>query len=197
MNKPFQSQCSHGLSLESCRAPRCREIWHLNQRSVSEERVDQWARQRAREDPPVDGDAETGDEITLQEKLTDEWYRNEYGGGSAYREGLPYDDITIRAMFQYKVITRRQADILEGFLEFTEENKRRDKAGEPRLKRGEIWQKIAFEVGCDERTIRRDFIKAGKLLSERKRDEAPEYPPSSIRIVKLTGEKKPRYYLTH
>ena len=140
-------------------------------------RLGKLAKRAAEQREAEKGDLEeqkSAEEIKLEEKLFKDWEEAEKGRTGGNRSGLPYDHLTVRAMYQYGALSDRQAKIAHLLLDLP-------RGGQKQKDR----EQVGRALGYSSKTVKREMERINTKLSEKKRGYyAPALSSSSIGGVK-------------
>jgi len=173
-------RCKHGALLHECRETDCLETWELDQEQTKEVFKDKALARLGKEraDDVAEEEEQREPIGKPEQRLFQEFWADRHGGGKTRkRTGLPFDHNTVKAMLHYGAINERQAQIAHHLID---------------LPRRGVWERIAGELGCSAKTVKREYQRIEKALSRKTRQI---YPDGSILFRKSQG--KPEYWLTH
>jgi len=196
-------QCLHGYKWDSCRDPQCQEIWNLCQEQAREHLREIKGKQQTRRPLKERGEKTPQYEIALEEESKSRFLdeKEELRGDDEvtvtpwvirrFADIFP-NDISIRAAIQFKALTQRGGKILRRYLEAEKEAREANKE----LILTALWEKIGQEVGCSAKTVGREFIRLIERFFVERNVRPPDFP-GHIKLVRVRGERRPRFYRIH
>jgi len=198
--RSLEPHCQHGSEWNSCIDPGCREVWDLYQKQSKDIRDELKGAHHALKGG---GQKKSQYEIELEERpqleFIDEKEAADVDEQSTtaskivrrFADIFP-DDITIRAAVQYQGLTPRQGKILKKYLKAEKNAIEAHKD----LKLTVLWKQIGQKVGCSGKTVEREFKKLVERVFVEKMSR-PKDPPGAIKLVRVRGERRPRFYRVH
>ena len=185
-------RCEHGELFESCIVEGCAEIWQLYQDAVQEKRGEfsgQVYRRNARNNR---GERKSEYDVAIEKysvsKYQDDQRKpEEILENQSKREvsrklfrNIFADEMTLRAALQYRVLKLSQVCLIKAYLDSDDEL--------PNYKR---FDAIGRRLGISGKTAERRFqYLVGKFL----KTNAETCDESETRVIKVRGERRPRYY---